>query len=385
MRKLFLFAAAVALVATSASSSLTISKAAGNTGGLYADFPPYPKMLNPVRIGIAPRSSLSRFAVWAPAFVFVNAQPVFQLHPQTIYTISGGRIVEPGGRSFALPMDQRAHVTARDFRIWANNKWYRGGLELVNFGSKVSVFNLLDMEEYLLGVVPSEMPASWHLEALKAQAVAARSYAFAHTGNGSKWKSEGYDLKPDVSDQAYKGLAVEQPKTLRAVLDTRGLILKDSGRVKSGFYRATVGETAEENYNYRTAKIPKSTLEKLTGVPNALGVTVKRFDASGNATHIQVMGPKHTREIDGIELARRLGFSTAGILDIREEGSNWFFVYRGPGNGARGLSQNGANQLANNGWLFHQILQQYYQDPSGRLQLDFMPPYGRSVAAQPSI
>jgi hypothetical protein len=341
-------------------------------------FSPFPPMIHPIRIGLEKKAGVARFAVWAPGAVFVDNVPVMGLNPGMIYTFVGGRIVEMGtGRSVALPVDRRTHVTASDYRIWTNNRWYRGILELINFGSSVTVINLLDLEEYLLGVVPSEMPASWHLEALKAQAVAARSYAFAHMGPGkSKWlNSEGYDLVPDVRDQAYKGLAAEANSTFRAVRETRGIILKDSGKVKPGFYRAWVGDTME-NLNLRKSAIPTAYLEKICAVPNIMGVTVKQWDpVTGNARSIQVMGAKKSREVDGVALARMAGLSTAGVLDISPAPGAWVFTYRGPGNGARGLSQHGANMFAARGWRFDQILTQYYQDNDGKLRLDYMDNY----------
>lgn len=362
-----LAASAKAKVKTSSPSA-----SGGSNKKLYANFLPYPPMINPVRIGIACRSGLSRFAIWAPGFVFLDGKPVFELKPGLPYSIAGGLITELGtGRAYSIPGSQRVHITASDYRIWANNVWYRGCLELINLNGRSTVINLLDLEDYLLGVVPSEMPASWHPEALKAQAVAARSYAWAHLGNGSKWQSEGFDLVPDVRDQAYKGLGREAASTFQAVQMTRGLILKDSGRVKPGFYRAWVGD-AFENLNIRKSSVAKAHLEKITAVPKIVGVTVKQWDANGNAQAIQVMGQKKSRDVDGIKLAQMLGFSTAGILDVQEKGSVWEFTYRGPGNGARGLSQHGANMLASNGWMFHQILQQYYQDNDGQLRLDYV-------------
>ncbi len=350
----------------------------------YVAFSPYPPMVHPVRIGIAHKAPVTRLAVWSSGALFVDGRPVWSINPGMIYVIMGGRITELGtGRSYALPGDRRAHVAAGDYRIWADNRWYRGVAEIINFGYACTVINLLDLEEYLLGVVPSEMPASWHLEALKSQAVAARSYAWAHLGRGSKWLgSEGYDLVPDVRDQAYKGLAREAPSTFLAVQQTRGLILKDSGRVKPGFYRATVGDNPFENLNIRKSVVPAAVLEKMTGIPKIVGVTVKQWDANGNARSIQVMGQKKSREVYGVALAQMLRLSTAGILDAHEEGSNWVFTYRGPGNGARGLSQHGANMFANNGWRFDQILQQYYQDPDGQLRLDYVDNY-RAAAAMP--
>lgn len=348
------------------------------------DFSPYPRMVNPIRIGLGVRASTARFAVWEPGFVFVDAQPVFQIEPGQVYSISGGRITELAtGRNFVMPMDRRIHISARDYRIWAANRWYRGSLELINFGRAVTVINLLDLEDYLLGVVPSEMPSSWALEALKAQAVAARSYAWAHHGDHSKWRSEGFDLVPDVRDQAYKGMGVEAKSTFVAVRDTRGLILKDSGKVKPGFYRAWVGDSMENNLNMRKSPVNTAYLEKITGVKNIVGVTVKQWDSQGNAHALTVMGAKKTRDVSGVALAKMLGFSTAGILDVQEQGPNWVFTYRGPGNGSLGLSQNGANMLAKGGWRFDQILTQYYQDNDGKLRLDYIENYHGAAAMAP--
>jgi peptidoglycan hydrolase-like amidase len=93
------------------------------------------------------------------------------------------------------------------------------------------------------------------------------------------------------------------------------------------------------------------------------------------------MGIKKTRNVSGLALARTLGFETAGILDVAKEGPNWKFTYRGPGNGSRGLSQHGADMLARGGWNFEQILRQYYQDPDGRLRLDYID--ASSMAVRP--
>jgi peptidoglycan hydrolase-like amidase len=341
-------------------------------------YPYPPNMVYPVRIGIATKVGAAHFAVWQPGAVFVDNVPIFSLKPGVVYTITPGRLTEyASGASLALPLDKRAQISSRDYQVWAQNRWYRGTLEIVPLGGRVTVINFLDLENYLMGVVPSEMPSGWPLEALKAQAVAARSYATAHLGNLSKWsKSEGYDLVPDVRDQAYKGRAAEAATTNLAIARTQGIILKDSGKVKAGFYRAWVGDS-EENLNIRRTAVPTTTLEKLTGVTGIIGVTVKRWDSNMNAHDIQVMGKKTTKEVYGIELARRLNFTTAGILDVSQsgDGRSWTFTYRGPGNGVRGLSQHGARMLAANGWNFEQILRQYYQDTDGKLRLDFMDKY----------
>jgi peptidoglycan hydrolase-like amidase len=349
-------------------------KEASKTLKAAVSFSCFPPMYTPVRVGVATRAGLARVAVWAPGALFVEQRPVFHLNSQSVYSISGGKITELAtGNSYPLPVGQRCILSASDYRIWANNRWYRGCIELIVFPHAVTVINLLDLEDYLPGVVPSEMPSTWCFEALKAQAIAARSYAWAHLGPGSKWmKSEGFDLVPDVRDQMYRGLAAEARSSTLAVYSTRGMVLKDADRVKPGFYRAWVGDVYE-NLNIRKSIVPSSTLEKMTGIKDIVGMTVKRWDpATGNAYSIQVMGAnKKTKEVYGVKLAQMLHFSTAGILDVHEEGNNWIFTYRGPGNGSRGLSQHGANMLAQKGWRFDQILQQYYQDPDGRVRLGY--------------
>jgi len=339
-----------------------------------AGFSQFPVMQKPIRVGLSVDVSQTEFAIWAPGYVFMDDRPVFELKPQTVYSFNGSGIHEVStGRSYSVPGDKKVYVTAQDYRVWEDGHWYRGCLELVNLGSSVRVINLLDIEDYLYGVVPSEMPSHWHLEALKAQAVAARSYAFAHMGKKSKWRSKGFDVVPDVRDQAYNGIGSEARSSQLAVHDTRGLVLKDSGKVKPGYFRAWVGD-AFENLNLRYSTVTKSALEQATGVPNIQGVGIKQWDTNGNAIVLQIMGAGTSRDIDGRELAKSLGFTTAGILDAHHNGDSWQFTVRGPGNGTRGLSQHGADMLASKGWRFDQILQQYYEDNDGKLRLDYITP-----------
>lgn len=394
MRKTFLYLLIVVLAAMPASAAKTVSKVAPKTqdsSRLFVPFGPYPRpMPHPIAVGILVRVPSAYFAIWNPGAVFVDGRPVFALKPRQAYLISGGQIVDmAGGPSFTLPVDKRSVIasadTAGEYYFWTANRWYRGSLEIINYGNVFTGVNVLDLESYLFGVVPSEMPANWHLEALKAQAVAARSYAVAHMGSGSKWRrSEGFDVVPDVRDQAYKGLAKEALSTHQAVNSTIGQVLKDSNRVKPGFYRATVGDTREEDLNVRSRSVSSSTLEKLVGVPNIVGVTVKKWDIYGNATHLQILGQKKNTEVSGIALAQRLGFTTAGILDVNQQGDNWVFEYRGPGNGSRGLSQHGAQKLASAGWSYFLILQQYYQDTDGILRLESINRPGRFMLTYPT-
>ncbi|MBX9689449.1 MAG: hypothetical protein K2X27_22255, partial [Candidatus Obscuribacterales bacterium] len=152
IRLMLALAAGLLSILPSAEAKAKTTGSSRKSSSLNANFLPYPPMVNPVRVGLSCRAAIARFAIWAPGFVFLNGKPVFELQAGLPYSISAGRITELGsGRSYQIPGDQRVHVTAQDYRIWANNRWYRGNLELINLAGRVPVINLLDLEDYLLG------------------------------------------------------------------------------------------------------------------------------------------------------------------------------------------------------------------------------------------
>ncbi len=142
------------------------------------------------------------------------------------------------GKFYQIYSDNVVLKPAEGGFISAKSKWYRGYLIIQNKNKKLTVINEVDLEDYLKGVVPSEMPSGWEFEALKAQAIAARSYALANLG---KRASLGYDLKDTPEDQAYGGASAETSKTNRAVDDTSGLVLTYNYKVVSAFYSASAG------------------------------------------------------------------------------------------------------------------------------------------------
>lgn len=142
------------------------------------------------------------------------------------------------GKFYQIYSDYVVLKPAENGFISAKNKWYRGFLVIQNKNKKLTVINDVNLEDYLKGVVPSEMPSSWEIEALKAQAVAARSYALANLG---KRASLGFDLKDTPEDQAYGGATAETSKTNTAVDETNGLVLTYNYKVVSAFYSASAG------------------------------------------------------------------------------------------------------------------------------------------------
>lgn len=128
--------------------------------------------------------------------------------------------------------------TNKNAFIFSKGKWYRGSMLAQVRGNGITVINDVSLEYYLLGVVPSEMPSKWNQEALKAQAIAARSYAIANLG---KRGSKGYDLKDTPEDQAYGGASAETKETNMAVKSTLGEVLVYNNKVIPAYYHASAG------------------------------------------------------------------------------------------------------------------------------------------------
>jgi stage II sporulation protein D len=137
-----------------------------------------------------------------------------------------------------------APVSAETIAI--DNKPYRSNARLfINPRGLLNVVNELNLEEYLYGVVPAEMGPSIYdeVEALKAQAVAARTYAVRNMG---QFRAEGYDICPGPACQAYNGFSAEHALSTRAVRETTGVILLHGGKPIDALYSATCGgETSD--------------------------------------------------------------------------------------------------------------------------------------------
>ena len=160
-------------------------------------------------------------------------------------------IAEDGvARRLASPIDVFAPAPSPGpANVSLDGKAYRGSLlVMVNPRGTLNVVNLVDMEEYLYGVVPAEMGPKRYdeIEALKAQAVAARTYAFAHRG---QFGVEGYDLCATPKCQVYAGLAAEDPLTNSAVDATRGLVIASGGTFADALFVSTCGGRTENVEN----------------------------------------------------------------------------------------------------------------------------------------
>jgi SpoIID/LytB domain protein len=149
------------------------------------------------------------------------------------------------------PLDRRATVTLFGVHVGKGNFWsnesdrsYRGGIEINGAGKGITVINRLSLEEYLYSVVPSEMSFHWPKEALKAQAIAARSEAIKKRG---RHKAQGFDFCAEVHCQAYSGVERETDATTQAVDETRGLVLTYHDEPIDAVYSSNCGGHTQDN------------------------------------------------------------------------------------------------------------------------------------------
>ena len=177
--------------------------------------------------------------------------------------------VKVSGSFGTLLMDVDEHYAYPQFRplltsesgiacVDMGKRVYRGRVEIGRYNkSTLTAVNILPLEEYLYGVVASEMPTSWHEEALKAQAVCARSYALIKAGfqNGSNAK-KGYKIVDTVSSQVYKGYLAETVKTNKAVDATKGEMVCYDNKVVATYYFSSSGGRTESSKAVWAVEIP---------------------------------------------------------------------------------------------------------------------------------
>jgi stage II sporulation protein D len=144
----------------------------------------------------------------------------------------------------------------RNAPVRFNDKPFRGQIEVfANTRGALTVVNVIGLEDYVRGVVPNELsPGSYPaIEALKAQAIAARTYALKNQG---QYAADGYDLLPTTRSQVYRGLSSEHPLSSRAVEETRGMIATYNGEPINALYTSTCGGRTEDAGNIFNHAVP---------------------------------------------------------------------------------------------------------------------------------
>ncbi|MEL6928877.1 MAG: SpoIID/LytB domain-containing protein [Cyanobacteria bacterium J06600_6] len=263
--------------------------------------------------------------------------------------------------------------------VWIGDRWYRGTTQLILQENGITAINHVDIEQYLYSVVGAEAVSSWPIEALKAQAVAARSYALYKRNK----ESNGiYDVDTTIGTQVYKGLDTEYTTTHEAVNSTLGQIMTyDNEVILAAFHSSSGGYTenvediwtsplpylrAVVDYDHESPVfewqqvIPVSRIKNLVaGIGKIKGLQPAKITPRGRVITMQVTGDRGSTTVSGKDLRKVLDLRST-LFRVSTDGENLRIKGRGFGHGL-GLSQWGAYYLAQQGISYHQILAHYYQ------------------------
>jgi stage II sporulation protein D len=284
-----------------------------------------------------------------------------------------------------------------------NKACYEGEFVLTASGNKINAINVIDIEKYLRGVVPYEIGRldESKFEALKAQAVAARTYAYKHFGSR---KAQGFDVYADTRDQVYKGIHSASDVTDKAVRETEGVVMTYNGEFITAYYHSTCGgETEgvatwgrpnhpylqnkpdvrpdgtpwcrESNYTEWTREFDESELRDLfqinakeakANVPSfssihAMNILDTLKSGRIHTLEITTNNGKFTAKADKIRWLFKRGGTIlpSSFFRIHRNGDQWILKGKGFGHGV-GLCQMGARARAQAGQSYIQILTHYY-------------------------
>ena len=296
-------------------------------------------------------------------------------------------------RTFRITAAAPIQVMQKDVRCGrrqaATAGLYRGALRVFLQDGKLRVVNDIDIEAYLYGVVPAEVPGNWPLEALKAQAIAARTYALYQSQHRQNWR---FDVVDSQGDQVYKGVRCEARSTTRAVDATRGMILVHHTRPNrpilamytsnTGWHSAHVGYIFSQPLPYlvgvkdpysptqpmgrwrrvhRAADIRRKLADLIRGRVDAIeDIRPQEVTPSGRIKKVVLVyagGRRVLRTRTTLKRALKLPDILVGIT---RQGDSFVFNGGGFGHGV-GLSQWGAKAMAEAGKTVDEIVRFYYR------------------------
>ena len=229
---------------------------------------------------------------------------------------------------YNLKNEEKFVVRSSDRRgIWVGQKRYAGKLNIYIRNNDILVVNVLGLEKYLSSVVGSEMPAEWPLEALKAQAIASRTYALKQKGNPL------YDIDSTDKNQVYIGLEAGTYQTKRAVRTTRSLVLTYKNKlINSLFHSSSAGMTEnsqdvwKNKYPYLSSvkdfdknnpklrwnkKFSKSQLQKLfPRIGGIKQIKILNVTSTGRIKNVRIQGDFGSDQISGVDIRKRMNLKS---------------------------------------------------------------------------
>ena len=350
----------------------------------------------------------------AKGLVVTAGDTVLEYGPEEVFAVEPDDELFENGSILVEAKDETGKITVKSLKRGYGTPSYRGSFELFSTAEGIAVVNELLMEEYLCAVVPSEMPASYEMEALKVQAICARSYAYCQTKNYS-YPEYGAHVDDSTTFQVY-GNSREQESTIEAIYATAGKKVTYQGEViKTYFYSTSCGHTTsieawgselteltqylkgvavcdEEGNDYEeelpwyrwTAEIPAKTLKNLLELNTGTEIgTLKKIEITERgvgdiALEMVVTGTKSSVTVatendirsalggSGYEIVRQDGSTIestrllpSAFFTIEKIGDNYIIKGGGYGHGI-GMSQNGANEMAKEGMTCEEILEFFY-------------------------
>ena len=268
-------------------------------------------------------------------------------------------------------------------------KKYDGKIDLVRVDNKnMSVINVIDIENYVAGVIEKEMDPSWPMEALKAQAVASRSFALYRKNEA---KDKLYDVESTTTSQVYDGAALS-PRTQKAAEDTRGMVAFYNGGVAETLFHAVAGgetenltdvwsgegkpylvsrpamfETSSPYYNWKTTLSAQELFRKLLAAGYKVG-PVRSIQLSPHVISGRVRTVVIRHRNGDLKLKATVFRKIVGNRKIRStrfsathNATKTSFVFRGTGYGhGVGMSQWSARGMAERGAKFSRIITHFY-------------------------
>ncbi len=288
-----------------------------------------------------------------------------------------------GGRGVTLGQWQGNQLIIEpngDGVVWIGDRWYRGKTRLMRQGNGVTAINNVNLEEYLYSVVGGEAIPTWPQEALKAQAVAARTFAiYKSTAESNRF----YDLDTTTATQVYKGLESEYVSTIDAVKATDGQVMTYNGKVILAAFHAASGGHTENVENVWSSRLPylrgvvdydqtspvfqwsrqfrASELSQLIGgVGSIRSMIPERTTPLGRVVTMRVVGSSGSKQLSGTQIRSALKLRST-LFTVSNNGGTFSIDGRGSGHGI-GLSQWGAYGLSMQNVPYDQILAHYYQN-----------------------
>ena len=327
---------------------------------------------------------------------FPSGQRVIETAPLTIQP--SGRGLSVNGRQLAfqklvakakrggLTLSLRGSRSGRS-RGSKTKEWsLRGKVELQRQGSKVLVVNHVDVEAYVAGVVTGEINRNWHPEALRAQAVAARTYVLYKKMMN---RQQAYDVVSSVQDQVYRGQAQVNSAVKSAIQSTKGQVITYQDAPILAAYSSTAAGPTEDaayvwdvdvpylkgvecpfddqspRFRWRAAVSLEKLEQKFRKLDYAVGTiaTITPFSRtpSGRIDQIRILHSRGELILRGQDFRRVAGYSTvySTQFTIESMGRELILVGKGAGHGV-GLCQWGMKEMAELGYSYEAIVRYYY-------------------------